>query len=86
MKDVEFHVESGQRGVKIHKSWEDASGDAVERAASGNTDVVIDVVIWSRSGAKLFGGDSAAEMYDEDPDASVFDRITVSANSTGRIP
>ena len=45
-----------------------------------------DVIIHSRKGARWYGGDEAVEMYDEDPEASVFERIEVRANNLGRVP
>jgi hypothetical protein len=86
-KDVEYHV--GGEGinsspVKIFKSFDEAAGMALAQAASRG-ETILDVVIWSRAGAKFYGGDYAVEQYDEDPEASVFERIEIRANAVGRV-
>ena len=86
-KDVEFHVDKENRNVPstIFSDFDKAAGLAVALAANSGESVLIDVVIWSRNGAYSYGGDDAASQYDEDPDASVFDRVIVRAESQGRV-
>lgn len=84
-KDVEFHVKASGRDTRTHTTFPEAAADAVSLSVAGLTDVVIDVIIWSEEGARAFGGDDAVERYQEDPDASVFERVTVNADSKGRI-
>jgi len=47
--------------------------------------VNVDVIVYSRAAARAWGGDSAVEVYDADPDASVHERIVIRAESLGRI-
>ena len=84
-KDVEFHVELANGKTQVYRKFDEAAGMAVSLAASGRP-TTIDVVIWSRAGARAYGGDWGVEQYNEDPEASVFERIEVEANNLGRIP
>lgn len=85
-KDVEFHVgyKSGDDVGVFHDARE-AALVAVLQGMSG-AKVHLDVCIFSRAGARWYGGAEAAEQYDEDPDASVFERIEISVNNVGRVP
>lgn len=86
-KDVEFQV-SPARSTDIigtYKTFDEAAGVAVARSASTGEKVEINVLIYSKAGARWYGGDHALEEYDADPDASVHDRIVVKAESTGRV-
>jgi hypothetical protein len=83
-KDVEYAVEDGGGQERIFKTADEAAGFAVSLAMSGRT-VYIDVLIYSRAGARFYGDDHAVEQYDEDPEASVSDRIQVKAESLGRV-
>ena len=59
---------------------------AIETAlGKGDGVAVLDVIVWSEAGARAYGGDAAAAVYAEDPDASVHDRIVISAISQGRV-
>jgi len=84
-EDVEFHVEAHGRDTRVHETFQEAAADAVSLSVAGLAGVVIDVVIWSEEGARAYGGDDAVERYQEDPDASVFERVTVNADSRGRV-
>lgn len=86
-KDVEFHVQGDDRSAKtdVFDDLREAGVHAIAMALSRGQPVRVDVVIHSRAGAKWYGGDEAVEMYDEDPDASVSDRIVIRAESLGRI-
>lgn len=46
----------------------------------------LDVLVWSKAGVKAFGGDDAVERYEEDPEASVFERYEFKCNMVGRVP
>jgi len=59
---------------------------AVEHAIRTGGPVTLDVIVWSEAGARAYGGDAAAAVYAEDPDASVHDRIVISAFPQGRVP
>lgn len=78
--DLEFAVD----GFYTH-DFGAAMCRAVQRALTLGRPVALDVVVWSEDAARLFGGEEAVEVYREDPDATVHDRIMVSAQSQGRI-
>ncbi len=67
------------------KRFDDAASWAVIYAmAHGKAN--IDSYVYSRAGARWLAGDDGVEQYDDDPEASVFERIEVKANVLGRIP
>lgn len=82
--DVEFAVDDASGRERIFKTFDEAAGFAVSLAASGRT-VDLDVLIWSVAGARAYGGDDAVELYNEDPEASVFERLEITVNSVGRV-
>lgn len=83
-KDIEFHVGDGSDSL-ITKNLAEACAAAVGRAlARGESN--IDVVIGSKAGARAWEGDEGVEKYEEDPEASVFDRLVIKAHSEGRVP
>jgi len=84
-KDIEFAVNDGSGQERIFKNFDAAAGFAVALAASDGRKHHIDVLIYSVSGARAWGGDDAVEEYRSDPDANVSDRITVSADHVGRV-
>jgi len=84
-KDVEFAVDDASGKERIFKTFDEAAGFAVSMAASNGQTVNIDVLIWSKSGARAYAGDDGVEQYEEDPEASVFERIEVRADAVGRI-
>lgn len=85
-KDVEFQVSSGEAS-KYVKKWSDATATAIAMSASrGGEEAVIDVLVHSRAGAKHWESDAGVEKYDSDPDASVFQRISIRAVDRGMIP
>lgn len=85
-RDVEFAVEDASEKERIFKTFDSAAGFAVAIAASTGRKVPINVLIYSKSGARWWGGDEAVELYLLDPEASVSERIVVSADSEGRVP
>lgn len=80
-KDLEFEV-----GSRSFKSVHEASSTAISIALSTGEPVEIDVLTWSRAAAVAYAGADGGDQYDEDPEASVFDRIIVRAESLGRVP
>jgi len=83
-KDVEFAVDDAEGRERIFRTFDEAAGFAVGMAASqGETH--IDVLIWSKAGARFYGGDEAVDWYEEDPEASVFERLEITVNNVGRI-
>lgn len=83
-RDVEFAVDDASGNERIFKTFDEAAGFAVGLAVSGRRSHV-DVLVSTRAGAKWWGGDDAVQIYDEDPEASVFERIVVQASSEGRV-
>jgi hypothetical protein len=82
-KDVEFAVTTS-RGVneKIYRTYKIAVIDAVNRSeVTGGEKFYVDILIYSKAGAKWLYGSSK----DYDPDASIAERIEVTAVSVGKI-
>lgn len=83
--DVEYAVDDASGAERTFHDFDEAAGFALSVAVSrGETD--LDVLIWSEKGAKFYGGDDAVEQYNEDPEASVFERFEIRVNAVGRIP
>lgn len=72
--------------INSFKTFNEAAGNAIGRAASSGREMAIDIIIYSKSGARWWAGDEGVEQYEEDPDASVFERFVIKAHSEGRIP
>jgi hypothetical protein len=89
-KDVEFQVapasDHSHRVSKSFKTFTEAASEAVATSVMHGEPVVIDVIVWSPSGARWYGGDDAVALYKDDPETSVFERIVVKADGQGRIP
>lgn len=83
---LEYAVDDCSGHQRVFKLPNEAAGFAVSVAMTGKQDVYIDVLTWTRAAAIAYGGDDAGQVYDEDPDASVHDRIRVTAESIGRVP
>lgn len=84
-KDLEYHVDRPNGSTFITKSADEAASMAIAISMSGKGDVYIDVIARSVGAARAYAGDDGVESYREDPEASVFDRIRVNAESLGRI-
>jgi len=84
-KDVEYHVESQHHDTQVFGE-PDAAMIAVGTACMHTGAATLDVVIWSKAGAKAYGGDDAVDQYEEDPEASVFERFEFRCNALGRVP
>ena len=85
-KDVEYAVDDCSGNERVFRSPEEASAFAISCALARGETVNIDVLVWSREGAVAYRGSvDGGEEYDEDPDASVFDRIEIKVNSVGRV-
>lgn len=82
---VEYAVDDAGGKERIFKTFDEAAGFAVAVAVSGKEHVNLDVLIFSKSGAKFYGGDDAVEQYNEDPEASVFERFEIKVNAVGRV-
>lgn len=85
-RDVEFFAktENGESEAKFNR-FRDAAEHAVVLAASRGGKVFVDVCIYSRAGAQMYGGDHAVEEYEADPEASVHERLVITAVSQGRV-
>jgi hypothetical protein len=84
--DVEFAVEDAGGKERTFKTFDEAAGLAVSVGASDGRPVNLDVLIWSEEGAEWYGGDDAVDEYNEDPEASVFERFEITVNPVGRVP
>jgi len=84
--DIEFAVNRSGGRETIYDTFDAAAGMAIAIAASSGGTVNIDVLIYSEKGAEAWGGYGAKEAYRLDPDASVFERITVAADIVGTVP
>ncbi len=82
-KDVEYHVSpAGSTETKIFRSWGAACNHAVTLSLARGP-VYVDIVVYSRAGAKSVG---LVDAWEIDPDASVLERIEVNARSWGTVP
>ena len=87
MKDVEFAVNDVQGKERIFASFDKAAGFAAGvSVALGGKYTNVDVLVYSKAGARAYLGSDGVDMYEEDPEASVFERIVIKAQSVGRIP
>jgi len=86
-QDVEYAVDDASGKERIFKTPGEASAFAISLSMSrGGTPINIDVLVWSPAGAKWYRGSSdGVEEYKEDPDAAVFERIVIKAESIGRV-
>ena len=84
-KDLEFQLEDAGGTTRTFKSFDEACGLAVSISASTGKEVEVNVLAWSKGAAKAWAGDYGIEQYEEDPEASVHDRIVIRAESQGRI-
>ena len=85
-KDVEFAVDDNQGEEHIFKTFEEAVAFAGRLALTTTVRINLDVLVYSREGAKWWGGIDGAQDYDDDAEASVFDRLHVKVTSQGRVP
>ena len=83
--DVEYAVDDAGGKERVFKTFDEAAGFALA-VAVGRGSSNLDVLIFSEKGAKFYGGDDAVDQYNEDPEASVFERFEIRVNAVGRIP
>lgn len=84
-KDLEFHVDHAGGHTAVERTFAEALVQAAAESVSTGRAVNLDVVTWSRAAARAWAGDYGAEIYDEDPEASVHERFVVRCESKGRI-
>lgn len=85
---LQYAVKDCSGRERVFDMPDEAAGLAVAVAMSGKSDVSIDVLAWTREAAVAYrGGDiyEGGEEYDDDPEASVFERITIKAESIGHV-
>lgn len=82
-RDLGFEVECGDHREHF-KNCDKAMAHAFVMAATGRK-VTFDVIASSRAAAKAWAGDDGVRSYDEDPEASVFERYELSINFVGRV-
>lgn len=85
-KHLSFAVDDASGKERTFSDIDKATAFAVSLALSDGLSHNLDVLVSSRAAAKVYGGDDAVEIYDDDPEASVFERIEISARSLGRVP
>jgi len=85
-KDVEFAVADNRGEEHLFKTFDEAVAFAAGLALTTTVRIELDVLVSSRAGAVWWGGLDGGKDYDEDPDASVFDRLLVKVTSQGRVP
>jgi hypothetical protein len=83
-KDVEYQIDKPSGGTATFKTFDEAASMAVSIAAGGSP-CNLDVLVYSKSGARFVSGAEGVEQYEEDPDASVFERLVISVDIQGRI-
>ncbi len=83
--DLEFAVDDSAGQQRIFKTFPEACAFAVSIAASHGRPVDLDVLTFTRAAAKAWAGDYGVEVYNEDPEASVHERIQIRADAQGRI-
>ena len=72
-------------GTKSFKTFNEAIGHAAALSVSTGENVLVDVVVHDEHAASIWGGDDAVDLYQEDPERSVFERIQISATSLGGV-
>lgn len=85
-KDVEFEVVGPGGQVLSFRDFDGAAAFVVGSSLSQGVWSSIYLIVRSEAGARWWGGESAAEQYRSDPEASVFEKINVKAQSEGMIP
>lgn len=84
-KNLEYAVKDASGKECIFDTPDEAAGFAVGLAACTGKAVNLDVLCWTREAAIAYAGDHGSEVYDEDPEASIHERIVIRAESKGRI-
>jgi hypothetical protein len=84
-RDVEFAIDDESGDERIFRSFDEAAGFAVGLAVSTGKRIHLDVLVYSRDGAGWWGGEDGEHTYDDDPDASVFERLVIEARSDGAV-
>jgi hypothetical protein len=83
-RDVEFSITLGHKEV-VFETLDDAA-PFVLSAALAEGRAYLDVLVHSADGAAWYGGEEAREIFEDHPNAVVFERIEVRASPTGMVP
>jgi hypothetical protein len=81
--DVEFVVSAD--GVERTFGLFDEALSFAFSVALKEPKVTFDVLVYSPEGAEWFGGEDAVTSYEEDPEASVFQRFELQVTDAGRV-
>lgn len=84
--DVELAVDDNRGKEHVFKTFEEAAAFAAGLALTTTVRIELDVLVSSRAGAVWWAGSDGGKDYDEDPEASIFDRLLVKVTSQGRVP
>lgn len=83
--DISFAVDDEHGIEHVYDSFDEAAAFALKVAVSqGESE--LDVLVFSEEGADAYGGDDAVAQFNEDPEASVFERLEIQVNNVGRVP
>lgn len=82
---VEYAVDDAGGNERVFKKFDEAAAFAVGVAMTRGS-AKLDVLVMDESGAKFLYGDDGVDQYNEDPDASVFERYEIKVNAVGRVP
>jgi hypothetical protein len=85
MKDVEYSVDDAGGKERIFNSFDKAADFAVNLAVSNGKTVNLNILVFSKAGARRVLGDEGVERYENDPEASVFTRIAIKAEDLGSV-
>ena len=85
-KDVEYAVDGYDGNQKTFKRFDEAAIFAVQVALAHGRKVNLDVLVYSKAGARSVQGSEGVALYEEDPEASVFERLEIKVHSVGRVP
>ncbi|HEY6117467.1 MAG TPA: hypothetical protein VI172_16055 [Candidatus Dormibacteraeota bacterium] len=83
---LEYAVNDCSGKERVFKHPDEAAGFAVAVGMTHGDRVNLDVLCWNREAAVAYrGSENGGKEYDEDPEASVFERIEIRVNPIGRI-
>lgn len=83
-KDVEFFTTIFGKD-HVYNKFSEAVAYAVTASTSTGHPIFVDVIVYSRAGARWWAGDYGVEEYENDPDGTIHERIEIRAESQGRI-
>lgn len=81
MREIDFKVRTHRLLINMSHDFDEVCEAAVAESLSSHEPVTIEVAFRSRAAADIWGGDEAAKIYDENREAPVHERITITATS-----